>query len=64
MCFLETSIGCYEALLLPIPLDTQLEIIPRLPADANEPCTIDVNTFNIDVTRNEIWTLYYNGSKT
>ena len=64
MCFLETNTRCYQALSSTIPPNMQLEFLPLPPANANEPCSIDVNTLSIDVTINEIWTLYYDGFKT
>lgn len=48
----------------PIPCDMQLELLPCPPTDANETCTIAVNTFNIYASSYEIWTLYYDKSKT
>lgn len=54
MYFVETSIGCYEAMPKPIPIDTWLELISYPQTDANEPCTIYINNFNIYVSDNEI----------
>lgn len=42
----------------------QLELLPCHLVDGNESCTIYVNRFSIDHNCIEIWTLYYDGSKT
>lgn len=47
MFFLKMDIKCYEVIPSPIPPDTHLELLPCLPADANEPSTIYVNRFSM-----------------
>ncbi len=67
-CFLGTKIGCYQSHSSSVPLDKQLELLPFSVAGANESYNIDIHSnsncsIGRNIVANNIWTLYFDGSK-
>ena len=68
-CFLETDYWSQQDEPSLVPLDTQLELLPCSPVGENESYNIDVHSdsnssIGSSLVANNIWTLYYDGSKT